>query len=80
MSPNVQIIAMPLPFSGSASACALTGTRTPNSGVITSVPNSGLIALVVGMRDQRDAGRNQLGPRRFDLDGAAPSGRANRMR
>ncbi len=41
-SPNVQIIAMPLPFDGSASVCALTGTRTPNSGVRTSVPNSGL--------------------------------------
>ena len=40
-SPNVQIIAMPLPFSGSASACALTGTGTLNSGVTTSVPNSG---------------------------------------
>src|SRR4029453_13259479 len=32
MSPNVQIIAMPLPFSGSASVCALPGTRTPNNG------------------------------------------------
>ena len=42
MSPKVQIIAMPLPFSGSASACAFTGTRTPKSGVTTSVPNSGL--------------------------------------
>jgi hypothetical protein len=41
MSPKVQIIAMPLPFSGSASACAFTGTRAPNSGVTTSVPNSG---------------------------------------
>ncbi len=27
-SPNVQIIAMPVPFSGSASGCALTGTGT----------------------------------------------------
>ena len=41
-SPNVQIIAMPVPFSGSASACARIGTRTPKSGVTTSVPNSGL--------------------------------------
>ncbi len=41
MSPKVQIIAMPLPFSGSASACASTGTRTPKSGVTTSVPKSG---------------------------------------
>ncbi len=41
-SPNVQIIAMPLPFSGSARLCAFTGTGTLNSGVSTSVPNSGL--------------------------------------
>ena len=41
-SPKVQIIAMPDPFSGSASSCALTGTRAPKSGVVTSVPNSGL--------------------------------------
>ena len=40
-SPNVQIIAMPEPLSGSASRCATTGTSTPNSGVRTVVPNSG---------------------------------------
>ena len=40
-SPKVQIIAMPLPFSGSASGWALIGTRTPKSGVSTVVPNSG---------------------------------------
>jgi hypothetical protein len=37
----VQIIAMPLPFSGSASGCAFTGTGTLNSGVTTSLPKSG---------------------------------------
>ena len=42
MSPKVQIIAMPLPFAGSAREWAWTGTRTPKSGVITSEPNSGL--------------------------------------
>ena len=41
VSPNVQIIAMPDPFSGSASSWATTGTRTLNSGVVTSVPISG---------------------------------------
>ena len=41
VSPNVQIIAMPEPFSGSASSWARTGTSTPNSGVVTVVPNSG---------------------------------------
>ncbi len=39
VSPNVQIIAMPEPFSGSASGWATTGTSTPNSGVRTVVPN-----------------------------------------
>ena len=40
MSPNVQIIAMPVPFSGSASSCATTGTGTRNSGVNTVEPTS----------------------------------------
>ena len=39
-SPNVQIIAMPVPFSGSASSWATTGTGTRNSGVCTVVPTS----------------------------------------
>ena len=37
-SPNVQTIAIPVPFSGSASSCATTGTGTRNSGVRTVVP------------------------------------------
>jgi hypothetical protein len=41
VSPNVQIIAMPVPLSGSASGWATTGTSTPKSGVSTVVPNSG---------------------------------------
>ena len=41
MSPKVQIIAMPEPFSGSAKVCASTGTSTPNIGEVTVVPNSG---------------------------------------
>ncbi len=40
-SPNVQIMAMPVPLSGSASSWARTGTSTPNTGVVTVVPNSG---------------------------------------
>ena len=40
-----------------------------------------LVALVVGMRHERDARRNQLRPRRLDLDVAPPvRARANRMR
>ena len=41
VSPNVQIIAMPEPFSGSASSWATTGTSTPNTGVVTVCPKSG---------------------------------------
>ena len=40
-SPNVQIMAMPVPLSGCASSWATTGTSTPYSGVTTVVPNSG---------------------------------------
>ncbi len=71
VSPNVQIIAMPEPFSGSASGCASTGTVTPNSGVVTVGAEAGLVPLVVGVRDQRDARRDQLGPRGLDDDVAA---------
>jgi hypothetical protein len=67
-SPKVQIMAMPLPFSGSASGCAFTGTGTPKSGVITTGAEERLVARVVGMRHERHARRQQLGPRGVDLD------------
>ena len=57
---------MPVPFSGSARRCATTGTRTPYSGVIDLGAEQRLVALVVGMRDDRDARGEQLGPRRVD--------------
>ena len=78
MSPNVQIIAMPLPFSGSASGCAFTGTRTPKSGVSDLLPKQRLVALVVRMRDERDARGDQFGARRFDFDGGLPPSRPTR--
>ena len=40
MSPNVQIIATPVPFSGSASSWATIGTSAPNSGVTAVLPTS----------------------------------------
>ena len=40
-SPNVQIIARPVPFSGSASACAFTSTGALKRGVSTVRPKSG---------------------------------------
>ncbi len=54
---------------GLGAGWATTGTSTPKTGVRTVVPNSGLIALVVGMRDQGDARRDQLGPGGLDVDG-----------
>ena len=41
MSPNVHTITSPVPFAGSASRCARTGTSVPNRGVRTVVPNRG---------------------------------------
>ena len=66
-SPKVQHITMPAPLSGSAASWASTGSSTPNSGVRTVWPNSG-VALVVGVGDQRHAGRDQLGPGGLDVD------------
>ncbi len=41
VSPNVQIMATPVPFSGSASSWATIGTDTPKSGVVACWPKSG---------------------------------------
>ena len=76
VSPNVQIIAMPEPFSGSASSCATTGTSTSNSGERTVRAEQGLVARVVGMGDEGDARGEQLGSRRLDVDRFAVVGAA----
>jgi hypothetical protein len=60
-SPNVQIIAAPVPFSGSARRWASTGTSTPNSGLVTVGAEQRLVALVVGVGDQGHAADDQLG-------------------
>ena len=39
VSPNVQIMAMPVPLSGWARWCARIGTSTPKTGVVTVVSN-----------------------------------------
>ena len=49
------------------------GARAPGparrtAACVTVVPNAGLVALVVGVGDQRDARGEQLGPRRLDDD------------
>ncbi len=74
----MQHIAMPAPLSGSAAGWATTGISTPKTGVVTVVPEQRLVALVVGVRDQGDHGRDQLGPGGLDVDGcsirASPEG------
>ncbi len=48
MSPNVQIMAIPVPFSGSASSCATIGTSAPNSGVTAVRPTRARYRSSVG--------------------------------
>ena len=43
-------------------------------------PEERLVARVVGVRDERHAGRQQLGPRRVDLDEGRPARRRRRPR
>ena len=74
VSPKVQIMAMPVPFSGSASSWARIGTSTPKSGVTTDVAEERLVALVVGVRDERDATGEQLRSRGVDVHGAGVVG------
>ena len=71
MSPNVQIIAMPLPFVGIGQRMRLDRHAHAEQRRDDLLAEQRLVPLVVGMRDERDAGRNQLGPRRFDLDAGA---------
>ena len=60
-SPNVQIMAMPEPLSGSARRWARTGTSTPKSGVCTVDAEAGGVALVVGVGHQGHAGGHNSG-------------------
>ncbi len=78
VSPNVQIMAMPVPLSGCASSWATIGTSTPYRGVRTVVPKCGLVPLVVGVRDERDARGEQLGASGVDLDDTVAVGSCER--
>ena len=64
----MQHIAMPAPLSGSAAGWASTGISTPNTGEVTVRPEQRLVALVVGVGDQRHQARDQLGAGRLDED------------
>ena len=69
-SPNVQHMAMPAPLSISAAGWASTGISTPKTGEVTVRAEERLVALVVGVRDQRDDAGDQLGTRGLDVDAA----------
>ncbi len=62
----MQTITSPVPLSRSTSGWLSTGTRVPNSGVRASPPTIARVALVVGVREQRHARRDQLRARRLD--------------
>jgi len=58
---------MPLPFSGSASGCGLTGHAHAEQRRHDVAPEERTVALVIGMRDERHAGSDELRARRFDF-------------
>ena len=68
MSPNVQIIAMPVPLSGSASWWATIGHLDAVQRRAHGRAEQRLVARVVGVGDERDARREQLGPGGVDDD------------
>ena len=72
VSPNVQIIAMPDPFSGSASSCATIGTRDVEQRRDGVGAEQRLVARVVGVGDERDARGEQLGAGGLDDRAARP--------
>ena len=74
----MQHIAMPAPLSGSASGLDHRDLHAEDRAG-DGRPEQRLVALVVGVRDQRDHGRDQLGPGGLDVD-RLPSGRWNATR
>ena len=63
VSPNVQTMAMPVPLAGSASRCARTGTAHPEQRRAAPWRRTApAYRSSSGMRDQRHAGGQQLGP------------------
>lgn len=71
-SPNVQIMAAPVPLSGSARRWATTGTSTPNSGLVTVEPNSGLYRSSSGWAVTRATQLTTSSGRRADHQIALP--------
>ncbi len=72
-SPNVQIMAMPVPLSGS---CQLVGDDRHldvEQRRAHGAAEQRLVALVVGVRHQGDTGRQQLGAGGVDHHVAEPS-------
>ena len=59
---------MPAPLSGSASGCGEDGDLDPEHRAGHGLPEQVGVPLVVGVRDQRDHGRDQLGTGGLDVD------------
>ena len=86
-SPNVQHMAMPAPLSISASGVRDHRDLDAEDRRGDGGPEQRLVALVVGVRDQRDDAGDQLGPGRLDRrpcrrpgGGRRPGGRRRRSR
>ena len=74
VSPNVQIIAMPVPLSGSASVVGDDRHLDAEQRRADRRAEERLVALVVGVGDERDARGEQLGAGGVDEDGLAAVG------
>ena len=67
LSPKVQIITAPEPKAGSTASSRTTGTAWPKSGTVSG-PASAAYRSSVGVDGHRDAGRQELGAGRGDLE------------
>ena len=66
-SPKVQHMAMPAPLSISAAGCASTGHLDAEERRAHRGAEHRLVALVVGVGDEGDTARDELGPGRLDV-------------
>ena len=80
MSPKVQIIAMPVPFSGRPAWWASDRHLDAEQRRAHRRAEQRLVALVVGVGDQRDARGEQLGPGGLDVHRSPSVGRGSAMR
>ena len=75
----MQIMATPVPFSGSANGCATTGTDTPKSGVRTVPPTSAAYRSSSGCTTSATHAGSNSG-REVSISTRPPSGRSKAIR